>query len=160
MSSNDSVLLCSKRIYNLFFWAFSQFWGWRRHYGFLQNAGVDLKTGCRDAFFSSTITRRRNWGAICAWFGQSWRLNCWLGHHRPYNLTKHTLQGYTRKNFQLITTHKRIFCHLFIVPETRMAEVGSHSSRAKMAIRIFVKQVFTIFAINASFLLVNANLQI
>ena len=48
----------------------------------------------------------------------------------------------------------------FIVPETRMAEVGSHSSRAKMAIRIFVKQVFTIFAINASFLLVNANLQI
>ena len=48
----------------------------------------------------------------------------------------------------------------FIVPETRMAEVGSHSSRAKMAIRIFVKQVFTIFATNASFLLVNANLQI
>ena len=41
-----------------------------------------------------------------------------------------------------------------------MAEVGSHSSRAKMAVRIFVKQVFTIFATNAPFLLVNANLQI
>ena len=39
----------------------------------------------------------------------------------------------------------------------RAAEVGSLSVRAKMAIAIFVKHVFTIFATNASFLRVNAN---
>ena len=48
----------------------------------------------------------------------------------------------------------------FIVPETRMAEVGSLSARAKMAIKFFVKHVFTVFATNASFLRVNAILQI
>ena len=32
-----------------------------------------------------------------------------------------------------------------------MAEVGSLSARAKMAIKTFVKYVFTIFATNASF---------
>ena len=41
----------------------------------------------------------------------------------------------------------------------RVAEVGSISARAKMAIKIFVKRVFTIFAKNASFLHVIANLQ-
>ena len=40
-----------------------------------------------------------------------------------------------------------------------MAEVGSLSARAKMPIQIFVKRVFTIFAKNASFLHVIANLQ-
>ena len=33
----------------------------------------------------------------------------------------------------------------------RVAEVGSLSSKAKMAIQIFVKRIFTIFATNASF---------
>ena len=41
----------------------------------------------------------------------------------------------------------------------RVAELGSLSSGAKMAMRIFVKRVFTIFATNASFLRVIANLQ-
>ena len=42
----------------------------------------------------------------------------------------------------------------------RVAELGSLSSGAKMAMKIFVKRVFTIFATNASFLRVIANLQI
>ena len=41
----------------------------------------------------------------------------------------------------------------------RVAEPGSLSSAAKMAMKIFVKRVFTIFASNASFLRVIANLQ-
>ena len=42
----------------------------------------------------------------------------------------------------------------------RVAELGSLSSGAKMAMQIFVKRVFTIFATNASFLCVITNLQI
>ena len=42
----------------------------------------------------------------------------------------------------------------------RVAEVGSLSARAKMAIRILVKRVVTIFTTNSSFLRVIANLQI
>ena len=42
----------------------------------------------------------------------------------------------------------------------RVAELGSLWSGAKMAMKIFVKRVFTIFATNASFLRVIANLQI
>ena len=41
----------------------------------------------------------------------------------------------------------------------RVAELGSLSSGAKMAMKIFVKRVFTILASNASFLRVIANLQ-
>ena len=41
----------------------------------------------------------------------------------------------------------------------RVAELGSLSSGAKMAMKTFVKRVFTIFASNASFLRVNADLQ-
>ena len=41
----------------------------------------------------------------------------------------------------------------------RLAELGSLSSGAKMAMKIFVKSVFTIFASNGSFLRVIANLQ-
>ena len=41
----------------------------------------------------------------------------------------------------------------------RVAELGSLSSGAKMAMKIFVKRLFTIFASNASFLRVIANLQ-
>ena len=40
----------------------------------------------------------------------------------------------------------------------RMAEVGSLLARPKMAIKAFVKHIFTIFATNASFLHVIANL--
>ena len=42
----------------------------------------------------------------------------------------------------------------------RVAEVGSLSARAKMATKVFVRRVFAIFATNASFLRVIANLQI
>ena len=44
--------------------------------------------------------------------------------------------------------------------QSRVAELGSLLSGAKMAMKIFVKRVFTIFATNASFLRVIANLQI
>ena len=42
----------------------------------------------------------------------------------------------------------------------RVAEVGSLSSKAKIALKVFVRRVFAIFAKNASFLHVIANLQI
>ena len=42
---------------------------------------------------------------------------------------------------------------------TRVAELGSLSSVAKMAMKIFVKRVFTIFASNASFLRVREGVQ-
>ena len=45
------------------------------------------------------------------------------------------------------------------VHKGRVAELGSLSSGAKMAMKIFVKRVFTIFASNASFLRIIANLQ-
>jgi hypothetical protein len=44
-------------------------------------------------------------------------------------------------------------------PGTREAELGSLSSGAKMAMKIFVKRIFKIFASNAPFLCVIANLQ-
>ena len=50
--------------------------------------------------------------------------------------------------------HKRL-----IEKPDRVAELGSLSSGAKMAMKIIVKRVFTIFASNASFLRVIANLQ-
>ena len=46
-----------------------------------------------------------------------------------------------------------------VVVETRVAKLGSLSSGAKMAMKIFVKHVFTIFASNVSFFRVIANLQ-
>ena len=48
---------------------------------------------------------------------------------------------------------------LLIYMPVRVAELGSLLSGAKMAMKIFVKRVFTIFASNASFLRVIANLQ-
>ena len=42
----------------------------------------------------------------------------------------------------------------------RVAEVGSLSARAKKTLKMFVKCVFTIFATNASFSRVIANLQV
>ena len=46
-----------------------------------------------------------------------------------------------------------------VCDDDRVAELGSLSSGAKMALKIFVKRVFTIFASNASVLRVIANLQ-
>ena len=47
----------------------------------------------------------------------------------------------------------------FVFLQDRVAELGSLSLGAKMAMKIFVRRVFTIFASNASFLRVIANLQ-
>ena len=49
---------------------------------------------------------------------------------------------------------------LLVYYTLRVAELGSLSWGAKMAMQIFVKGVFTIFATNALFLHVMANLQI
>ena len=51
-----------------------------------------------------------------------------------------------------------LYFSIFGTPLYRVAEVGSLSTRAKMAITVFVKRVFTFFATNASFLCVIANL--
>ena len=48
---------------------------------------------------------------------------------------------------------------IMMSPVSRVAELGSLSSGAKVAMEIFVKCVVTIFASNASFLRVIANLQ-
>ena len=45
----------------------------------------------------------------------------------------------------------------YLMVVSRVAELGSLSSGAKMAMIIFVKRIFTIFASNASFLRVSAN---
>ena len=52
----------------------------------------------------------------------------------------------------------KMFCYSGCHPY-RVVELGSLSSGAKMAMKIFVKRVFTIFASNASFLRVIAKLQ-
>ena len=44
------------------------------------------------------------------------------------------------------------------VEAPRVAENGSLSARAQLAVQIFIKRVFTIFATNASFLRIIANL--
>ena len=49
---------------------------------------------------------------------------------------------------------------LTIILKARVAEVGSLSARAKVAIKFFLKCVFTIFATNASVWHIIANLQI
>ena len=59
---------------------------------------------------------------------------------------------------QLSTEHTAKLSVIEVV--RRVAEVGSLSSGAKMAMKIFVKRIFTIFATNVSFLRVFANLQI
>ena len=48
---------------------------------------------------------------------------------------------------------------IMVIVIRRVAELGSLSSGAKMALKIFVNCIFTIFASNASFLRVIANLQ-
>ena len=60
----------------------------------------------------------------------------------------------------LHAAHKTRGGSTLLVLFSRVAEVGSLSARAKMAIKIFVKRIFTIFPTIASFLRVIANLQI
>ena len=58
------------------------------------------------------------------------------------------------KSIILIILSDRCIRNIIII----VAEVGSLSARTKMGIKIFVKRSFTIFATNASFLGVIANL--
>ena len=53
-----------------------------------------------------------------------------------------------------------IFAFYWVLFVSRVAELDSLSSGAKMAMKIFVKRVFKIFATKASFWRVIANLQI
>ena len=55
---------------------------------------------------------------------------------------------------------KKVQVHASGLVGCRVAELGSILSGAKMAVKIFVKHVFTIFATNALFLRIIANLQI
>ena len=57
-----------------------------------------------------------------------------------------------------ITPKSRVIV-VMVLLEGRVAELGSLSSGVKMAMKIFVKRVFTIFASNASLLRVIVNLQ-
>ena len=54
-----------------------------------------------------------------------------------------------------------LFCHslivTFIEPGVRVAEVGSLSVRAEMAIKIFVKRIFTILVTNIACIICNIN---
>ena len=55
--------------------------------------------------------------------------------------------GYHEKSTKTrIIPHKKEQKHYTRISCTRVAELGSLSSGAKMAMKIFVKQVFTIFA--------------
>ena len=56
--------------------------------------------------------------------------------------------------------HHHLGASVVIAVLGRVAEVGSLSARAKKALKMFLKCVFTIFATNASFLRVIVNLQI
>ena len=60
----------------------------------------------------------------------------------------------------LLTQEYEVMILMLKLDVIRVAELGSLSWGAKMALEIFVKRVFTIFATNALFLRVIANLQI
>ena len=60
----------------------------------------------------------------------------------------------------MLTQEYEVMILMLKLDVIRVAELGSLSLGAKMALEIFVKRVFTIFATNASFLRVIANLQI
>ena len=69
-------------------------------------------------------------------------------------------EGYRVQCVYMTTGHSMLAISVgSIMLHIRVAELGSLSSRAKMAMKIFVKRVFTIFASNALFLRVIANLQ-
>ena len=61
------------------------------------------------------------------------------------------------KNCDCWGRHKKLF---FFLLSVRVAGLGRLSAGAKMAMRPFIKRIFTIFATNASFLRVFANLQV
>ena len=62
-------------------------------------------------------------------------------------------EAYIKENIPKIFVRK-------IIPPNRVAGLGRLSAGAKMAMKPFVKRVFTIFATNASFLRVISNFRI
>ena len=64
--------------------------------------------------------------------------------------------------YLLLSLTMIVFIKIWVIPlnQIRVAELGSLSSEAKMAMQIFVKRGITIFATNALFLCVIANLQL
>ena len=95
------------------------------------------------------------WDYEISWVTQGF---CWL---QVYPLSLPLQFGRVFCNLRL---HEILYCSTVLRPYdallfTRVAELGSLSSGAKMAMKIFVKHVFTIFASNASILRVIANLQ-
>ena len=75
-----------------------------------------------------------------------------LQKSNDYNVT-----NYDDNDIKKVTPYKNIMN--IMLQKSRVAELGSFSLGAKMAMKIFVKRIFTIFASNASFLRVIASLQ-
>ena len=79
------------------------------------------------------------------------------------NLTIHSTQcviNAQSPNAYCAINAQYTMCHQGTMPPTRVAEVGSLSTNAKIAIKKFVMRIFAIFATNSLFLRVIANLQI
>ena len=70
------------------------------------------------------------------------------------------MDRYLNRARQKLLRFENIFFMMNSYNKARLAEVGSLSARSKIAAKIFTKHIFTIFAKNASFLHVIANLQI
>ena len=66
---------------------------------------------------------------------------------------------FVKKYAPVVLEAEKICAKNASITPLRVAELGSLSSGAKMAMNIFVKRIFAIFASNASFLRVIANLQ-
>ena len=95
-------------------------------------------------------------------FTHSLKGNHHLTFLRFFNITFFTNRN-VNETFRL-PGYKTLYSQMYETNKTRsseirVAELGSLLSGAKMAMKIFVKRVFTIFASNASFLRVIANLQ-
>ena len=67
------------------------------------------------------------------------------------------MNRYFDKIRQKFLRFENIFFMMNSYNRARVEKVGSLSARAKMAIQIFVKHIFTIFATNVSFLHIFAN---
>ena len=115
-------------------------------------------------------TFRASWIRI-AWLQIVTCLNFWEKvAHKQFNLNiKNDHLIMLRKRFGLILFFfwfelfclmTRVLLEYVCMVVSRVAELGSLSWGKKMAMKIFVKQVFKIFVTNASFLRVIANLQI
>ena len=108
----------------------------------ITNTWRNTQTHCEVSREETTDRRHKQLRAISGRVGRETRL------------TKHTRgdQHLLSESWSRITNTRN-------TTQCRVAELGSLSLGAKMTMKIFVKRVFTIFATNASFLRVIANLQ-